>query len=486
MAQPTPYARSYSFAGFQGSSPSTPLPAGQVDSELDAVADTLDQTLANLALIQRDDGLLANQSVHPAAVRTDVWLMTNGWNPRGDWAVITAYAFKDVVLRNDTVYVCLEAHESTADFDFDLLQAKWMPFTVDVGALTDAALAALFDVVPDPSGATGQDYIRVNAGMTAYEFRTLAQTISDIGLDALAFLATVGTTEMDNDAVTYAKMQNVSAASRLLGRGSAAGSGDPEELTAGTGLSVSGTTVAVDQTFTPTWTGVHTHQAAVAMSGAAINEAHGADIASASTIDLDTATGNVVDVTGTTTITAITLSEGHERTVRFTGALTLTNGASLVLLSGANITTAAGDYAIFRGYASGVVRMVAYSRANGTALVSSDPTTFVSSAQTITGAGSLTLAHSLGSQPNKFWLILSCQTGELGYSAGDEVFISPDNVDEGGSNYGCSVVPDATNLNIRYGTNGGGGNCFRIRRKDTGATGNIVNGNWKAIFVAMV
>lgn len=95
----------------------------------------------------------------------------------------------------------------------------------------------------------------------------------------------------------------------------------------------------------------------------------GADIASASTINLTTATGNLVDVTGTTTITAITLSDGFERTVRFTGILTLTHGASLVLPGGASITTAAGDYAVFRGYAAGVVRCVVYSRASGSALV---------------------------------------------------------------------------------------------------------------------
>jgi hypothetical protein len=92
---------------------------------------------------------------------------------------------------------------------------------------------------------------------------------------------------------------------------------------------------------------------------------HGADVASAGTTNLEAATGNLVDVTGTTTITAITLSEGHERVVRFTGALTLTNGASLVLPGGANITTAAGDFAIFRGYAAGVVRMVTLLRAAG-------------------------------------------------------------------------------------------------------------------------
>jgi hypothetical protein len=95
----------------------------------------------------------------------------------------------------------------------------------------------------------------------------------------------------------------------------------------------------------------------------AVNEVQGSDIASASTINLTTATGNLVDVTGTTTITAITLAQGAERWVRFTGALTLTNGASLVLLGGANIVTAAGDYACFRGYAAGVVRMTAFFRA---------------------------------------------------------------------------------------------------------------------------
>ena len=74
---------------------------------------------------------------------------------------------------------------------------------------------------------------------------------------------------------------------------------------------------------------------------------HGADIAAAATLNLDTATGNFVHVTGTTTIAAITLTDGRQRTVVFTGALTLTNGASLVLPGGNNITTAAGDIAVF-------------------------------------------------------------------------------------------------------------------------------------------
>lgn len=47
-----------------------------------------------------------------------------------------------------------------------------------------------------------------------------------------------------NDAVTYAKMQDVSSASRLLGRGSAGGSGNVEEIVIGTNLTMTGTTIS--------------------------------------------------------------------------------------------------------------------------------------------------------------------------------------------------------------------------------------------------
>lgn len=105
---------------------------------------------------------------------------------------------------------------------------------------------------------------------------------------------------------------------------------------------------------------------------------HGADVAAASTLNIDTTSGWILDITGNTNITAITLSNGHYRVCRFTGTPTITNGASLVLPGAANITAVAGDMAIFVGYAAGVVRCVSYSpktvQGTGAAVKATSPT----------------------------------------------------------------------------------------------------------------
>jgi hypothetical protein len=105
--------------------------------------------------------------------------------------------------------------------------------------------------------------------------------------------------------------------------------------------------------------------------------AKGADIASATTTDIGAATGEFVDVTGTTTITGLgTIAAGIERTVRFTGALTLThNGTTLILPGAANITTAANDRALFRSLGSGNWLCISYVRADGNSVISSLPLT---------------------------------------------------------------------------------------------------------------
>ena len=105
----------------------------------------------------------------------------------------------------------------------------------------------------------------------------------------------------------------------------------------------------------------------------ALNEAPKVTIASAGTVNIGAAASNSVTVSGTTTITAFdTIADGACRELTFSGALTLThNATSLILPTGANITTAAGDVAYVRSLGAGNWRCVGYQRASGAALTGS-------------------------------------------------------------------------------------------------------------------
>lgn len=86
------------------------------------------------------------------------------------------------------------------------------------------------------------------------------------------------------------------------------------------------------------------------------------DVASGATVDLTASAPNTrhINITGTTTITAFTVAIGQTYFVRFAGALTLTNNASIVTQSGANITTQAGDTCIIRSTSANTVEVLSY------------------------------------------------------------------------------------------------------------------------------
>ncbi len=100
------------------------------------------------------------------------------------------------------------------------------------------------------SAAGGGNFEEITLGTNlALSGTVLNATDTDTGITALTGDVTAGPgngsqgATIAADAVTYAKIQNISAASRLLGRGSAAGSGDTQELDLGSGLAITGTTL---------------------------------------------------------------------------------------------------------------------------------------------------------------------------------------------------------------------------------------------------
>jgi hypothetical protein len=86
------------------------------------------------------------------------------------------------------------------------------------------------------------------------------------------------------------------------------------------------------------------------------------DVASATTLDLTTNAPNTrnINVTGTTSITGVTVAIGQLYFVRFNAALILTNNANVVTQTGASITTAAGDTCILRATAANTVEVLSY------------------------------------------------------------------------------------------------------------------------------
>lgn len=102
---------------------------------------------------------------------------------------------------------------------------------------------------------------------------------------------------------------------------------------------------------------------------------------------------------------------------------------------------------------------------------------YTSADEPITFSGAYALAHGLTGMPTLIQIRLKNTTAEAGYSIGDQVMITFGCTDTT-SSMGISVVPDATNLNIRF------GNQLQVNNKGTGAANAITAGNWAIIYRA--
>ncbi len=126
MAQPTPYDRSQLngetyFTQYTTDYPTLPQLGNKIDQELNAIALTLAETLVNLALIQRDDGRLANESVGRDQLADEV---ASGVNTPTTWATATDYSVRDTVITSAVWYWATTEHTSGV-FATDLASGYW-------------------------------------------------------------------------------------------------------------------------------------------------------------------------------------------------------------------------------------------------------------------------------------------------------------------------------------------------------------------------
>lgn len=121
MAQPTVYNRITSFTTDQAVAPTTPLAGASFDAEFNALKTTLDQVLANVALIQRDDGQVANKTIGFDQLKNE---LVTGFQTPTAWLTGTIYAVGVPVFVNGIFYKALIAHTSGV-FATDLAAGKW-------------------------------------------------------------------------------------------------------------------------------------------------------------------------------------------------------------------------------------------------------------------------------------------------------------------------------------------------------------------------
>lgn len=240
MPQPPAYTRFQNFTDWQAANPGDVFAGPDLDGEFNRLKATTDAVRTNMALLQRDDGALANGAVTPDSLSAATLTLVGDWNPRGDWVTATSYAVRDMVTQGGTNYVALTAHTS-GTFNTDLSAGKWQalgqansaaavsvspagniaatnvqmaleeldaekqPLDADLTAI--AALTSAADKVPYATGAgTWALATLTSAGRTLIAAASAALQRTALGLGALATLDTVGAAQIDNGAVSAAKL----------------------------------------------------------------------------------------------------------------------------------------------------------------------------------------------------------------------------------------------------------------------------------------
>lgn len=200
MAQPTPYVPTFDFTDFQTANPSDPLPAGDLDVQLNLISTFTQQVAANLAKIQRDDGALANLSVGIDQLKPEVDI---GINTVSDWVTGFDYVVRDAVYQGTGVYRCIVSHTSD-NFATDLAAGRWQ-LVINLDLTGDAAAAIAAAAAAEASALAAASTV-VQGGLYAAEAETVSQVL------AMRWLFSNSTTMADPTS-TFARINNATYAS---------------------------------------------------------------------------------------------------------------------------------------------------------------------------------------------------------------------------------------------------------------------------------
>lgn len=246
MAQPTKYTQNYDYSDELTTTQVPGAHGAHLDTEFAELKATTDEVIDNLALIQRDDGQLANNTVGADQLKDEIVL---GLNRAVDWATATAYSVNDAVWSNRILYRCLVAHTSGVFAD-DLAAAKWAELvdmdqwlSVAEGSATAAAASASDAAASATSASDSAAASSASAAAASDSAIQAAQSAASLALPDPA----VDDTYLKRVGASYVAMSPDDVAYDLRG--------DVEARGANTELGVAdyGKTIIATSTFTQTF-----------------------------------------------------------------------------------------------------------------------------------------------------------------------------------------------------------------------------------------
>lgn len=164
MPQPTRFTPPYDFSA------AGVAQGNKFDVTFQAIKTTLDQIISNLALIQRDDGLLKNGSVHTDSLTKGLFAMiaAGEGEPRGNWLAGEFYRAKDTVAQGGQSHLCAFDHYASNSFANDSASGAWL-LLQSVGSLVSAVSTTL-----TPTGSVGSTNVQNAIAELDAEKATLA------------------------------------------------------------------------------------------------------------------------------------------------------------------------------------------------------------------------------------------------------------------------------------------------------------------------
>lgn len=424
MSQPTPYERLYSFTDYQTVNPANPLPATELDAELNAIALTAGQIRANLGLIQRDDGALANQTVTPDSLSAGALAMIHQgeYLPRGAWIAARAFALGDVVTYNAATYLCIVAHTSVTQFATDLAAGKWLLIAngalagggqaVDLfegnGSTATFALSFTYNgnnaavvFVGGVAQIPGQDFTISGSSITFVSAPPAPAVagrknvmVRGTGIEAQLAADGAATAAANASASATAAANSATAANASQSAAATSAANAATSATSAAGSATTATTKASEATTSASAAAASQTAAAASQTAAATSATNAANSATAAAGSATTATNQATTATNQATAAANSATAASNSATAAAGsastasgaATTATNQASAASTSATAASTSASNAANSASQAATSASNAAASASSASSSASSANTSAVNAATSATNA----------------------------------------------------------------------------------------------------